>query len=723
MVVIKFVNFKSFCLIFSSNGDNMKKIPASIIVLFVSITLLNIQASSIAPVSADSGGGYPLQPTNDIIVNALRYLQSQQADDGSIGGFSTTAWVAMAISATGKDPHTWGDLVGYLRNNADRIDDNMATDWERHALAIVACDENPRDFGGIDYVAKVESFYDGVQIGSPANLYDDFFGILALVSCGVTQDSSVIQTVRTYIKEQQRQDGGWGDVDSTAAAVMALIAAGEHSDSSSIIAALSFLKTMQTEDGGFQSWGTTNAASTAWAVDAIVIAGQDPTSTEWKQDGKNSPIDFLLSLQQGNGAFAWSFNQNMNPEWMTSYVIPALLGKPYPIKISKSGGENGTNNQGNEDGGADGGGGDSNDGNGNRDITAGEWTGNIRIEGKNDTIWDGKVTVSNSTITAQNSSSGVMEQYYIPYPSVLGALDMVAKQDGFSYFVIYYPSWHAFYIKTIANESDWWHYWVDYTLPMVDVGSYTLTNNDTDVLFGYLENWSAHALRITVQKYIMNESEDFTVRVYNETISPVEDANVSMNSTMYITDNNGTVTLHIDTAGDYRIYAEKAGYVRSEKIVVHVKKIITITKPEDHALYLLNRKTGLRIQKILIIGPIDIEVHTTDNVEKVEFYVGDTLKYSDTERPFTWRLNERTFFKKTTIEVKAYIANEKTHNDNVSLQIHRIIENITSISRNHFVRTSAFLHLLESYLKNLGTESHADEKEVILFNCFPRLHG
>ena len=699
--------------------DTMKKISVFVIVVIVGLMLMNLPAHVCTIVSADPGESYPYQPTDDIIMNALEYLRSRQAGDGSIGGFSVSAWAAMAISAAGEDPHTWGDLVGYLRENVDCLDNTMATDWERQTLAIVACNENPRDFGGMDYVAKVKSFYDGVQIGSCANVYDDFFGILALVSGGVDKNSSMIQTVRIYIKEKQNENGGWGDVDSTAAAIIALMTAGETSTSKSMTDALSFIKTMQTENGGFQSWGTANAASTAWAVDAIVAADEDPASSEWINSG-NSPVDFLLGLQQENGCFNWTVDQTMNPEWMTSYIIPALLGKPYPVKIYN--GDSGNNNGDGNPSGNNNGNGDN--GNGvNHGCQDSSWKGDIRIEGKNNTIWDGNVTVSNSTITAQNSSSGVMEQYYIPYPSVLGALDMAAKQGGFSYFVIYYPSWHAFYIKTIANESDWWHYWVDYTLPMVDVGSYTLTNNDTDVLFGYLENWSAHALRIAVQKYTMNESEDFTVRVYNETMSPVEDATVSVNSTMYMTDSNGTVTLHIDTAGDYRIYAEKAGYVRSEKISVHVKKIITIIKPEDHALYLLNRKTGLRIQKILIIGSIDIEVHTTDNVEKVEFFVGDTLKYIDTERPFTWRLNERAFFKKTTIEVKAYIATEKTHNDNVSLQIYRIIENITSISGNHFVRTSAFLHLLESYLKNLGTESHTDEKDVILFDCFPRLHG
>jgi len=38
-------------------------------------------------------------------------------------------------------------------------------------------------------------------------------------------------------------------------------------------------------------------------------------------------------LQQDDGSFKWNENSSKNPEWMTSYIIPALLGKHYPVKI------------------------------------------------------------------------------------------------------------------------------------------------------------------------------------------------------------------------------------------------------------------------------------------------------------------------------------------------------------------------------------------------------
>jgi hypothetical protein len=697
----------------------MKNVSAALMVLLISMMIVNVPTDFFTTVSADSGDSFPFQPTDDIIIDALGYLHSQQAVDGSIGGFSVSGWTAMAISAAEEDPHNWGNFVEYLRNNVDRIDDDKATDWERQILAIVACNENPRDFGGIDYVAKVESFYDGNQIDSIANLYDDFFGILALVSSGVDKDSEVVQTVRAYIKEEQNEDGSWGDVDSTGAAVMALISAGEKPDSVYIIDALSFMKTTQTGCGGFQSWGTTNAASTAWAVNAIVAAEEDPTSSEWRNSG-NSPIDYLLSLQQEDGSFNWAVDQTMNPEWMTSYVVPALLGTPYPIKIYESEGGDEGNDDVNENDGEDDTDGDDDDGNqDDGDANVDDWIGNIRIEGKNDTIWNSEVCFSDSMINALNDSSGEMEDYHIPYPSVLGALDEAAQQGGFSYFVIYYPSWDAFFVKTIADDSDWWHYWVDYILPMVGAGTYELTDENEEVLWGYLEDWNARALRIIMNKDTVNVSEEFIVSVYNETMSPVEDAFVYIGSSEYITDENGNVTIQVDTSGDYEIYSEKDGYVRSEKVTINVKKSVEIIKPEGNAVYILNRKTLIQYPNILIIGHIDIEVQTTDDVEKVEFYINNELEYVDTEQPFSWRLNGRAFFKKVTIKVKAY-----TSLDDVIFNIQQIIKYIDSLSENHHAKQ--VFDTLKTYLQNLEVSalslSDVDEKEIVIINFFPRIH-
>ena len=704
------------------------------IVLFLisMMLLINIPLDVFSPAIADQGSYYPYQPSDEVIKNALDYLKSKQAIDGGISGFAVTCWVTMAVSAADEKPSSWG-LLDYLKRNIDRIDAEKATGWERVTLAITACGENPRGFSGIDFVEKIQNFYDGTQIGNPANLYDDYFGILALISAGVAKDEFIIQNTKSYIISKQNPDGGWGDADSTAAAIMALMASGENGDSRVIKDALSFLKALQTNNGGFQSWGAANVASTAWAVLAIVAAGQDPTSDNWRINGF-SPIDFLLNLQQRDGCFNWSMHQNLNPEWMTSYVIPALLGKPYPIKIYKSDDRGDRNNEKSHDkilrasinkteprktrdenaGEND----DSNNSNVDSNVYINEWRGNIRIEGQNSTIWEGKVCVSDSTITALNESSGETEEYYIPYPSVLGALDEASKQGGLSYSVVYYPSWDAFYVKTIAGESDWWHYWVDYTLPMIGAGHYELTEDNEEVLWGYLESWTAHALRIKTSKNTVKRYEEFTVTVYNESLSPVENAVVYIGSSEYLTDENGNVTLSLSAKGDYKIYAEKNGYVRSRKITVHVKKLVEIARPVDNAVYIWNKKTRTPYHGILILGPIDIEVKTIDDVEKVEFYINNKLEYTDTEQPFKWRLNQKSFFRKITIKVKAYM-------DSSLSKIQRLLTHIDSVSRKY--ATVQMFDALKTYLENLrasilGQKCFTDEKDVVVFNLFTSPH-
>jgi len=202
--------------------------------------------------------------------------------------------------------------------------------------------------------------------------------------------------------------------------------------------------------------------------------------------------------------------------------------------------------------------------------TSDEWTGKIRIEGNDNTVWTGIITVSDSNIFAKNVTSGVIEEFYISYPSVLGALDEASKIGGFSYVVEYWPDWNAFLIKTIEIDSEWWHYWVDFELPMVGVGQYELSDDD-EILIGYLENWYAHALKISVDKNEVKKGEKFTISVFNETDNIVEEAKVYIGEDVYTTDVNGTVKVAISKKGNYAIYAEKDEYVRSEKKNIQVK--------------------------------------------------------------------------------------------------------------------------------------------------------
>lgn len=694
-----------------------------IIIILTIILLFNFPLIN-NKVFAYSGNNYPYQPEDFEIINALNYLSKKQSSDGNIGGLSVSAWAAIAIYAADNDPHNWGNLVNYLEIKTPNLDQNKATDWERHALAIVACNENPRDFAGIDFVEKIKSFYDGIQIGKTSILYDDFFGIISLISLGIDKNETIIQNTKSYIINKQNSDGGWGDADSTAAAIMALISSGENKDSSVISNALSFLKTLQADDGGFKSWGITNSASTSWAVMAITAAGKNPTQNEWQKNG-NNPISYLLSLQQADGAFNWSNSNNINPEWMTSYVIPALLGKYYPVKIYESGNNNPPFKPSKPLGPSEGNLNDlytfstssidpdedkiqyrfdwDADGNhryspwttlgnsghvgsiSNKWDVAGnyiiksqardengltskwsnghfikikkdnKWTGNIRIEGEKNTIWEGTVTIDVTYFNAKNVETEQIEEYNIKYPSVLGAIVKASDIADFSISIENFPSLNSFYIHSIENELDWWHYWVDYEKIMVGAGKYKLKDEDNEIIWGYLESWEAHSLKTIIDKKNIKKNEEFTIYVYNETGSSVKNAIVNVGSYHFLTDDEGKVTLNMSENGEFIVFSEKDGSIRSSKEIVKISKDIEIVSPIKNTLYLGNIKIKENLKNTWIIGPKKIEVECIDKIEKVEFYINGILEHIDEEQPFEYWLNKRSFFEKTNITVKSYL--------------------------------------------------------------------
>ena len=285
---------------------------------------------------------YPYTTSDSIIKNALDYFNSTQEDDGRIGGYMTSEWALMAIVAAGEDPTNYGSLIDYIKNNQQQIDTDKATDIERHILTIVCMGEDPTNFTGTDYVAMLGNQFKQGQIGDPTLLNDDFWGIIALVAAGVDPSSSTIisQSVE-FIKDNQNPDGGWSlyvggdsDTDDTAAAIMALIAAGVDPSSDEIEKGFDYIKSCQDSTGGFYSdpsFGTQpSTESTAWVISAILAAGEDPTSVEWTNSG-NNPVDFLLGMQDNDGAFFHLPDVRSTPVMSTSYAVIALCGKWYPV--------------------------------------------------------------------------------------------------------------------------------------------------------------------------------------------------------------------------------------------------------------------------------------------------------------------------------------------------------------------------------------------------------
>lgn len=201
-----------------------------------------------------------------------------------------------------------------------------------------------------------------------------------------------------------------------------------------------------------------------------------------------------------------------------------------------------------------------------------DWTGTIRIEGSSGTVFNSLVTFGETDFEAENVNTGITSQYHIGFPSVLGALIEASEEADFTVVIEYWPDWDAFLVKTINGESDWWHYWVDYEVPMVGASTYKLTSEDTKIIWGYVESWDSHALLIDLDKSEVKKNEEFTVTVTDEIGVNVENALVYVGASRYfLTDSQGVATITIPDQGNFVVYAEKDGYVRSETDSIQVK--------------------------------------------------------------------------------------------------------------------------------------------------------
>jgi len=508
-----------------------------------------------APIRAS---GMAVHVTQGASENALNYLATQQAQDGSVGGFDTSPWVAVAVRAAGQDPEgpAWtkpgGSLADYLRDSVSQVNMTKATEVEKFILGLVAVGEDPSRVSGIDLVAQLESLTSGGQIGDGALLNDDFWGVLALAAAGRAADE-IVASSALFIKSHQNADGGWGyavgvdsDPDDTAAAIQALISAGVTAGDFSILNALNYLHALQSSDGGIPSYGTVNSSTDAWVVQAVIAAGQDPEAPDWTREG-SSLYQNLLSFGNADGSYNWT---NPNPDWAdrvfsTALAVPALAKQANPI------GEG--------------------------------YIVDVRVEGSSATVWAGKVFVSSTHITDDQGTV-----HYIPEPTAIGALSQASKAGGFPFIVHNYA--FGLFVSSINNEAgsgaSGWEYRVNWVMAQVGADSFVLQKTTppdpphTGVLWYWGDwnssGWTDNPLNLELDKTDAVQNQTIIARVsYFNGIGwlPAPDATILFGPLTYRTDENGEAQIAVPDAGTYTVWAEKAGYVRSGQVQVEVSEL------------------------------------------------------------------------------------------------------------------------------------------------------
>jgi hypothetical protein len=308
-------------------------------VLLVAVLLV----AAIAPAGIAGAAG----PYRDAALGALAWVATQQLPDGSFPGFGagSTADAVFAICAVGGDPNGFlrdgHSPISFLGAHASEIAKNAGSAGKT-ILAAVCAGKDPRAFGGVDLIAALEQAYDPATGRYGSDLAGHAFALLALASVGRPIPEAAI----VWLRQAQTPEGGWSwsgdaspgsaDTNSTALAIQALVEAGVPSGDASIQRALAYLHTQQNDDGGFpyqkpSPWGTdTDANSTAYVVQALVAAGEDPEGPAWTRQGK-TPLSALLSLQLPSGALQWQAAVPGENALATYQAIVALMLRPFPL--------------------------------------------------------------------------------------------------------------------------------------------------------------------------------------------------------------------------------------------------------------------------------------------------------------------------------------------------------------------------------------------------------
>ncbi len=252
------------------------------------------------------------------IKKAFEFLIAEQKEDGSFGEDIYTDWSAIAL-AEGDYQQNVIKLVKYFVEN--ETESRLLTDYERHAMALLALGLNPYNTNGENYIQKITSSFDGKQFGDPNEDNDDIFALIVLQNVGFKTEEKMLSDDVLFVLGKQKENGSWNEsVDMTGAAIEALALFNQNEQvKNALTKARGFLDENQKIDGG---WG--NVSATAWASEGILALGEEPK--DWKKNS-TSPLDYIATKQDTDGGIKGE--ELKNRIWETAYALSAYSGKTW----------------------------------------------------------------------------------------------------------------------------------------------------------------------------------------------------------------------------------------------------------------------------------------------------------------------------------------------------------------------------------------------------------
>lgn len=254
-----------------------------------------------------SGSSYNENTT--YVEKAVDFLSNEFFDQKSFGGDLYMDWVAIGISKIEYAKDLAKQISKIIKNNS--FVPSSVLDSERHAMALMSLGISPYDGTSVNYIENIVLAFDGFQIGNKDEVNDDIFGLLVLSRAGYNADDEIIKKTIDFIISKQKDNGSFGSVDMTSAAIMSLYKFKKISlVDISLSKAADYIIENQETNGGFG-----NIYSTSWAVQAL-------SSFDYYGNFTIKAIDYIKSLQDVDGSF--SADDSNSKIWSTAYSIPAI---------------------------------------------------------------------------------------------------------------------------------------------------------------------------------------------------------------------------------------------------------------------------------------------------------------------------------------------------------------------------------------------------------------
>lgn len=266
---------------------------------------------------------------------AASWIAARQASDGGFFGQAqpadATAEAIAALRVSGDQSGAVWRALAYVRRAGPARASRPAYAG-RIVMGLVAAGQNPRDFGGVDYVSRITAAY---AAGSyETGVYAHALAVLGLVAAREPVPDGAI----TYLRANQCGDGGFAhdpgcvpraDTDTTSMVVCAL--AGARVPGSDLIRsrAREWLRSLRAAGGGYPhaTGQAVNANSTGLAVSALACAGE--------RDDQS--VSVLRGMQTADGGVRYRASDAQANEYATVQAVPALAGSGYPVRVARSG--------------------------------------------------------------------------------------------------------------------------------------------------------------------------------------------------------------------------------------------------------------------------------------------------------------------------------------------------------------------------------------------------